>query len=54
MINVSATVGEVIGRAEYANGAPPSYLIRFVDNQGIGREDWWSEDALVAPLTKKE
>jgi hypothetical protein len=41
-------VGTVIGRSEYANGAPPSYLLRYVSAAGSVVEQWWSEDALVA------
>jgi hypothetical protein len=44
----SAETGTVIGRSEYANGAPPSYLLRYVSAAGGVVEQWWSQDALIA------
>lgn len=42
----SAEIGTVIGRAEYANGAPPQYLIRYKCADGRAVEAWWTEDAI--------
>ena len=39
--------GDVIGRAEYSNGAPPSYLIRYRSADGNQVEVWWTEDAIA-------
>lgn len=43
--------GEVIARAEYQNGAPPSYLIRYRDGTGCQVEAWFTEDAIVGDST---
>lgn len=45
-IHPSGDIGTVIGRAEYAH-ANPSYLVRYVDKQGVAREEWWTDDAVI-------
>ena len=50
----SGEVGEVIGRCEYANGAPPSYLLRYSTALAVAHEAWWSEESLEAALAKAE
>lgn len=46
-IAVSGEKGQVIGRAEYINGAN-SYLLRYQSADGRAVEQWWPEDALVS------
>lgn len=45
-IEVSGETGEVQGRAEYAASAN-NYLVRYKSNDGLAREGWWQEDALI-------
>jgi len=45
-IKVSGETGTVIARAEYTNGEN-NYRIRYVLNNGVGTERWWTESALV-------
>jgi hypothetical protein len=40
--------GIVIGRADYANGSPNSYLVRHFDAHGDQVERWYEEDQLAA------
>lgn len=40
--------GHVIGISVYANGALPSYLVRYRAGNGMQTEAWHSEDALIA------
>lgn len=46
-IEASGEQGKVIGIAEYTH-CPPSALVRFKGGDGRAREEWWTEDALVA------
>lgn len=48
VIECSGEQGKVIGRAEYASAAEPSYFIRYKCGDGRGVEHWWAESALVA------
>jgi len=44
-IVVSAEVGEVIGRAEYATGSN-MYFLRYCCADGRAVEQWWAEEAV--------
>lgn len=44
----SGETGDVIARAEYANGNENQYLVRYVAGDGRSVESWWAESALVA------
>lgn len=48
VIVISGEKGHVIGRCEYSEGIPPSYLVRFVAKDGRAVESWWNGDALDA------
>lgn len=43
----SGEVGEIIGRAEYANGNENQYFVRYVAGDGRSVESWWAESALT-------
>lgn len=44
-IDVSAEVGEVIGRAEF-DRSDDQYLVRYRAADGRATEQWWTESAL--------
>ncbi|MCW3644081.1 hypothetical protein K6Y74_12650 [Burkholderia cenocepacia] len=46
-IAASGETGEVIGRAEYADGSN-QYYIRYKAADGRATESWWSESAITA------
>ncbi len=46
-ISASGESGEVIGRAEYANGED-QYYVRYKANDGRAVEIWWGASALEA------
>lgn len=45
-ILASSEKGEVIGRAEYNNGAPNNYFLRYKSADGRAVEAWWEENAI--------
>jgi hypothetical protein len=45
-IVASGQKGEVIARAEYANGEA-CYLLRYCAGNGDAVEHWWAESALI-------
>ena len=47
VIVCSGEKGQIIGRIEYAEN-PPSYLLRYVTNDGRAQEAWWTGEALDA------
>jgi hypothetical protein len=46
-IDCSGESGVVIARAEYVH-AEPSYLVRYLNGQGVAVEAWWMEQSLRA------
>jgi hypothetical protein len=48
VLKMSGEKGEVRGRAEYAGGGEPHYLVWYVDANGCQCERWISEIALDA------
>ena len=45
-LQMSAEVGVIIGRAEYAT-SEPTYLVRYRGGDGRQTEAWWSESAIA-------
>ena len=45
-IKASGEEGEVAGRAEYANGAPNNYFLRYKAADGRATESWWEEGTI--------
>lgn len=41
--------GTVIGRGEYADGAPQRYLVRYKDGAGCQKDEWFGPDAIFEP-----
>lgn len=47
-IIASGESGQIIARAQYLDGSPNRYLLRYKAADGRAVEDWWSEDAIEA------
>ena len=47
VVACSREKGEIIARAEYANGEP-AYLLRYKCADGRAIESWWGQSALLA------
>lgn len=49
-IKCSGEQGEVIGRAEYSNGAEDGYYLRYMAADGRAVTAWWDESAIESAV----